>query len=136
MHPEKHIGKISFSNKTNEVLEEWLHVNPSQKQAAYSSWLKKLNSPLTENAVLKSVNKRIDDMIEKNVNVYIKNYKMLSELECDINSTDEDILQQINVTKIVSLFSEIIDEEPIACLSVIVPRILDMINDEDSSGIE
>ncbi len=59
---------------------------------------------------------------------------MLSELECDINSTDDDILQQINESRIVSLLTEIIDDEPVACLSVVIPRILSRIDDENSDS--
>eukprot|EP01084_Bolivina_argentea_P186019 320704_1 len=143
LHPEKDIGKISFSSQTNNIIETFLHHNPSQRKATYSAWLKKLQSPLTENAVLKLVHEKIDEMIEDNIATYVKHFRLLDDLNYDIKSTDEDILSQIQENKLRSILTEILDEEPIACLSVVIPRIVgkikneyDVLSDDDMSSSE
>ncbi len=63
-------------------------------------WLKKLKSKTVRALVVKEVDARIDEHITENISLYFKQKAVLSHVEYDINSTDDNILEQLQLGKL------------------------------------
>eukprot|EP01083_Nonionella_stella_P103359 295048_1 len=72
----------------------------------------------------KTIDHRIATHIASNIRTYKRFRVSLRNLKYDTNTSDNEILNQIEIGRLKAVLTQLMDEEPLISLSVIVPQII------------